>query len=190
MTPSINQSVNQWHFLSTVSSLRKDLGLDDSFVVYLKALSAAQHRQSKCKDDEWTTNCKVRGRKRLWDNFRNYHGRIFEMLKEVTKKLISTSDLQEDVWSQDLSNTKPVFVITALSTRLRFFNSHNKKRAYLQSEGSHKPNNRNKTYRSSSSLSHRHSKRNKWLSYSTCKPLLTQSGHRYRGKAPFPIDTS
>ena len=43
------------------------------------------------------------------------------------------------------------------------FNAHSKKTAYLQPEGSHKPNNRNRMCRSSSFLSHRHFKKNKWL---------------------------
>jgi len=110
------------------------------------------------------------------------------MLTEVTKKSIRTSDLQEEVWSQNLPNTKNEFTMTMLSPLRRTAKKDGGMFCNLKIH-SQKPNNRNRMYRSSSPLSHRCSKKNKWLPYSNCK-----SRNTIRTQLPwegtFPVDVN
>ena len=103
------------------------------------------------------------------------------MLTEVTKKSIRTSDLQEEVWSQNLPNTKNEFTMTMLSPLRRTA----KRWRHVCNLKVHK----SPTTETECTGVHHHFPTDARKRTNDCLiptvNRVTQSAHSYRGKPPF-----
>jgi len=118
----------------------------------------------------------------------NYHGSTSELLTEVTKKK------DQGTWppGRGLKPEPAEYEERVHNDDAKSFKTHSKKEAaYFQPESSQKPNNRNRMYSSSSTLSHRCSKKNKWLPYSNCKLCNTiRTQLPWEGTLPVDVNKS